>query len=88
MNELLEIAKYAGGGGVVVATMFILAKSGLLKVHIGKNGNDKEALENHEKRLDIANREMGEVKVILEGHDKRFDRIESGIDDIKNHLMK
>ena len=65
MDWLIEIGKYAGGAGVVAAVFFSLVKMGLLKVHIGKNGNgDKNEarfvdLEGHAK---IANEEMAEVK--------------------------
>lgn len=63
MNELYEIAKIAGGGGVVVAVIFGLAKAGLLKLHIGKNGNgyQKQIDELHE-HAKVANEEMSEIR--------------------------
>jgi len=63
MDELYEIAKIAGGGGIVVATIFGLAKAGLLKLQIGKNGNNyqKQIDELHE-HAKTSNEEVGKIR--------------------------
>jgi len=46
----------------------LYAKLGLLNLlwnKNGKNGEAKEILRNHEERLDVANKEMGDVKISL-----------------------
>ena len=100
MDSLTEILKIGGGMGVAVAVLVALAKAGLLQVKIGKNGNgqtphdenvtrierNEKDIEKHEQRLEIANREMGEVKTILESHTKTFDRMETAINNIYKKL--
>ena len=79
---MLKVILGAGGG---VGLMFLLVKSGLLKMQIGvnnRNGNGNisehriKDLENH---ATIANREMGEIK-------DRLGRIESDVSFIRGKL--
>ena len=63
MDELYEIAKIAGGGGIIIAVIFGLAKAGLLKLQLGKNGNNYQLQINelHE-HARVANEEVGKIR--------------------------
>ena len=95
MDSLTEILKIGGGVGTAIAVIILLAKSGLLQLKIGKNGNGKsnidQILQNHEERLDIANKEMGDVKESLARIDERTVSMQGDIKETKiaiNNIYK
>ena len=78
-----ELLKIGGSAGVGAAVIFILAKSGILKVSIGKNGNNGYQLQIDElkEHSRIANNEMGEIR-------KDISDIKADVSFIKGLLSK
>lgn len=80
MDEIETVLGAVGASSPLV-TLLILWKIGLIG-NGKKNGEYKDMLLNHEARLEVANREMGEVKVHLSNIKEECKEINNKISDI------